>query len=101
MNAASKCNRDLIRFLTASPSPFHAIAELKRRLTEEGYETLREEDRWQLKSGGKYLLTRNDTSLIAFRIPSSEPSGFMISAAHSDAPAYKIKHHAELSTAGI
>ena len=59
----------LMSFLDQSPSGFHAIANLTRQLEEAGYTALSEAAGWQLKPGGKYYLTRNQSALIAFRVP--------------------------------
>lgn len=56
-----------LTFLKTSPSPFHAVDNVLKELTAVGYVRLRENDpRWAIKRGGKYLLTRNGSSLIAF-----------------------------------
>ena len=49
-----------------------------------------------MTEGGKYFVTRNDSSIIAFRVPSFNFIGFMISAAHSDSPAFKVKENPEI-----
>mgnify|MGYP005798056481 FL=1 len=91
----------LMAFLDGSPSCFHAVANLTRRLEEAGYTPLSEAEDWQLLPGGKYYLTRNQSALIAFRVPQSKPQGFMLSASHSDRPCFKIKENPELETAGV
>ncbi len=90
--------RDLMDFLDASKSVYHAIAYLSRLLDREGYTHLPEGDDWTLEDGGKYYITRNHATLIAFRIPHGEPKGFMISASHSDRPSFKIKENGELES---
>ena len=91
----------LMAFLDGSPSCFHAVANLTRRLEEAGYTPLSEAEDWQLLPGGKYYLTRNQSALIAFRVPQGKPQGFMLSASHSDRPCFKIKENPELETAGV
>ena len=57
----------LLSFLKASPSPFHAVDNVLRELSAVGYLRLRESDpKWTIRRGGKYVLTRNGSSLIAF-----------------------------------
>jgi aspartyl aminopeptidase len=57
----------LLTFLKSSPSPFHAVDIVLKELNAVGYMRLRENDpRWAIKRGGKYVLTRNGSSLIAF-----------------------------------
>ena len=87
----------LCDFLNASHSSFHAVAYLENLLKQEGYQKLAESETWQLKPGGKYYLTRSGTALLAFRIPTENPVGFLLSASHSDHPCFKLKENPELS----
>lgn len=89
-------NKELISFLDRSPTAFHAVANIKARLEAEGYTELVEPAKWELSEGGKYFVTRNDSSIIAFRVPRFNFAGFMISAAHSDSPAFKVKENPEI-----
>ncbi|MBQ8237595.1 MAG: M18 family aminopeptidase [Oscillospiraceae bacterium] len=84
-------------FLDASPSGYHATANLEKMLLKEGYEKLSEHDDWTLVPGGKYFMIRGGTTLIAFRIPRGDPKGFLMSACHTDRPTFKIKENCELS----
>ena len=88
-------------FLDASVSGFHAVDYLKNTLQEAGYTLLTEAGNWELVPGGKYMLTRNGTSLMAFRIPQAAPKGFMMTASHSDRPGFKVKENPELKNAYI
>ena len=92
--------RRLLDFLDASPSCYHAVDNLTRRLEAEGYERLREAEPWTLRTGGKYYVVRGDSSLAAFRVPGGVPAGFMLAAAHSDSPTYKVREEAEVLSAG-
>ena len=89
--------KDLLQFLNASPSRFHAVENLKNLLEEEGYQLLSEGRAWDLTAGGKYLVIRGGSALIAFRMPERPVRGFMISASHSDSPSFHIKENAELA----
>ena len=89
--------RNLVTFLDQAHSVFHAVAALKAQLLEVGYQCLSEGDRWELMPGGKYLLTRGGSALIAFRVPEGEPKGFLMSASHSDRPSFKVKENPELT----
>lgn len=93
-------NTKLFDFLAASPSSFHAIETIARRLEAEGYISLPESASWSLIPGGKYYVTRNQSSVIAFAVPASDPVGFMMCASHSDSPTFKIKEHPEAECAG-
>ena len=85
----------LFDFLAASPSCYHAVRAISDRLIADGYTQLREQDAWTLVPGGKYFTTRNGSSLIAFRVPEGAPAGFLMAAAHTDSPTFKIKHNPE------
>ena len=88
---------DLLSFLAASPSRFHAVANFGSALEERGYVRLSEGRAWDIVPGGKYYVTRNGSSLLAFRVPRGDFTGFMISASHSDSPTFRVKENAELS----
>ena len=89
--------RSLMGFLDASPSVFHAVANLENTLKDAGYTCLPESADWALVPGGKYYTTRGGAAVIAFRIPENTPEGFMLSAAHADRPCFKIKENCELT----
>ena len=88
---------ELRKFLDASPSRFHAVDYLKGKLEAEGYQALSEGHTWDLAAGGKYLVTRGGSALMAFRLPERPARGFMISASHSDSPTFRVKENAELA----
>ena len=90
----------MLDFIAASPSCYHVIANTAAELTAAGYAPLSERERWTLKPGGRYFVTRNSSSLIAFRVPETLTGGFMMAAAHSDSPTFKLKEHAELRSNG-
>ena len=94
-------NEKLLAFLAASPTAFHACRNLAGRLEGEGYRELLEQEEWQLQPGGKYFVRRNGSALIAFRIPTGGVRGFLMMAAHSDSPSFKIKEHGAVPTAGM
>ena len=90
-------NRELLTFLDASPNSFYAIKNMAELLATQGYRRLYEGDAWTLEAGRDYFVPRNDSSLIAFRIPKRDYAGFQIMASHSDSPTFKIKTNAEIS----
>ena len=90
---------ELMQFLDASHSVYHAAAYLEDLLKQQGYTCLPEGESWNLVPGGKYYLTRGDSAVIAFRIPESAPKGFLMSASHCDRPTFKIKENGELKGA--
>ena len=85
--------RDLLDFIDRSPTPFHAVNEMKFLLIQQGFSELKESKSWNLLNNGKYFVTRNDSSLIAFIVgkKTQDASGFKIVGAHTDSPNLKIK----------
>ena len=83
-------NKELFEFIKNSPSAFHTVDTVKNELIKAGYTELFEKNLWNISDGGKYFVTRNGTSIIAFYYKTSA-NGFMISAAHSDSPAFRLK----------
>ncbi|MBQ7847331.1 MAG: M18 family aminopeptidase [Clostridia bacterium] len=88
-------SKELLEFIDRSPSSFHAIKTLSEMLEEQGFTRLYEGDKWSLEEGKGYYVTRNGSSVIAFRYK-AQFEGFAISASHSDYPCFKIKDKAEL-----
>jgi aspartyl aminopeptidase len=58
--------QDLLDFIDASPSPWHAVATCEARLQAAGFCRLEEADRWLLAAGGRYYVVRGGASIIAF-----------------------------------
>ena len=92
--------RELLAFINESPSCYHAAASAARRLEAADYRRLREEESWRMEPGGRYYVTRGGASLIAFRVPRGEFPGFLLAAAHTDSPAFKVREAAEVPSAG-
>ena len=92
--------RRLLAFLDASPSCYHAAANVAEALLQAGYTRLYEGEPWQLTEGGRYFVLRGGASVIAFRVPRRDFRGFMIAAGHSDSPTFKVRETAEVPTAG-
>ena len=84
----------LFAFLNESPSPYHAVAAAARRLEAAGFAPLAEHEAWTLEPGKGYYVTRNQSSLIAFRLPGGPLTGWRITAAHGDAPTFYLKNTA-------
>lgn len=85
----------LFSLIDGSPSCYHATAQLAKMLDGAGYTRLLEQEAWQIAPDGKYYVVRNGSSLLAFRVPKQTPKGFLISAAHSDTPTFKLKQNPE------
>ena len=81
----------LMDFINASPTAFHAVANLRGMLAAAGYQPLNECAPWVLAPGGKYCVTRNQSSIIAFRVPEHGVHHFQVVASHSDSPCFKLK----------
>lgn len=96
---ASSAKR-LLNFIKESPSKFHAVANIARRLENEGFTELKECEVWNIESGGKYYVTRNQSSVVALKIGDGDALGFNIIASHSDSPSFRIKPNAEMETLG-
>lgn len=94
---ADDISRDLIHFIAKSPSPFHAVRGIKAALLYAGFTEIREEDPWQIEKGGKYVVTRNGSALMAFTVPEEGAEAFHITASHCDSPAFKIKENPEIA----
>ena len=92
--------QELFDFIQQSPSCFHVIENVKKQLTEQGFEELCENKNWQIKEGGKYFVTRNLSSVIAFKVPTKDFKSVHIVASHSDSPTFKIKDHPEQMVKG-
>ncbi|KAI9737143.1 MAG: hypothetical protein M1834_000736 [Cirrosporium novae-zelandiae] len=95
MALSAEAAHDFISFVNASPTPFHAVNSAKERLVKAGFKEIKERDSWSSTCGpgGKYYLTRNGSSIVAFAIGKKWKSGNPISmiGAHTDSPTLRIK----------
>ena len=87
----------LCAFLNNAHSFYHVAAELSGWLDEAGYIRLDESAVWELAPGGKYYTSRGSSSIVAFRIPNTQPQGYMMSATHLDFPTFRLKENGELT----
>jgi aspartyl aminopeptidase len=97
INAGQRAQaQDLLDFIDASPSPWHAVATAEQRLLAAGFIRLEESARWQIEPGGRYFVVRGGSSLIAFAPgqQSLAEAGFRIVGAHTDSPGLRLKPHA-------
>ncbi len=95
--------QDLLDFIDASPSPWHAVQMTEMCLLAEGYTQLQESERWQLEAGGRYFVIRGGSSIIAFVMGQSivAETGFRIVGAHTDSPGLRLKPNAAHSCEGV
>jgi len=100
MNDFKQTTIDLCSFISRSPSCFHVIQNVKGHLEDSDFQELKEDTRWELSAGQAYYVTRNDSSLIAFRMPKDNAYNYQIIASHCDSPSFKIKENPEMEKAG-
>lgn len=93
---SDQINRQLFNFIEKSPCSYHAVEQIKRELTENGFLELKEQEAWKIEAGGKYFTDRNGSSLAAFCVPGKGFKGFHIIASHTDSPSFKIKENVEI-----
>ncbi|KUJ67813.1 aminopeptidase [Streptomyces albus subsp. albus] len=82
---------DLLTFLAASPSPYHAVANAAARLEKAGFQQVEETDSWDGGAGGRYVL-RNG-AIIAWYVPegAAPSTPYRIVGAHTDSPNLRVK----------
>ncbi|MDG9928464.1 MULTISPECIES: M18 family aminopeptidase [unclassified Pseudomonas] len=99
----AELNQGLIDFLKASPTPFHATRSLAQRLHSAGFRPLDEREPWLTEPGRRYYVTRNDSSIIAFRLGNRPPleGGLRLVGAHTDSPCLRVKPQPELQRQGF
>jgi aspartyl aminopeptidase len=93
---------DLLRFIDRSPTPYHAVAEVTRRLAAAGFQSLAEGDLWQLAPGDARYVVRGGGSLLAFVVGERPPAeaGFHWIGAHTDSPNLRVKPAPDLVREG-
>lgn len=86
-------SKELLEFISKSPTSFHAVATIKEMLENDGYIELTRANKWAVQPSGRYFTTMNNSALIAFVIGQDilHDYSFNISASHCDAPCYKVK----------
>ena len=101
MDSARETALDLIRFIDASPSPYHAAAEALRRLTGAGFTELPPADAWP-SGPGRYVVV-DGGSLFAWIVPEGAAPGsrFRLLGAHTDSPTLRVKPRPDTGRAGI
>ncbi|MFQ3227155.1 MAG: aspartyl aminopeptidase [Porticoccaceae bacterium] len=95
-------NADLMAFLDASPTPFHAVLSMKKMLGNAGFSELSEAGEWMLKAGDKHFVTRNGSSIIAFVVGRDDlgNNGIRLVGAHTDSPCLMVKPQPDISKQG-
>ncbi len=95
--------QDLLNFIDASPSPWHAVHTVEQRLLSQGFTQLNETQAWQLKVGNSYYVVRGGASIIAFTLGSQAltETGFRLVGAHTDSPSLRLKPNAAYCDDGL
>lgn len=88
-----KYTNEFLKFVNASPSPYHAVQNTVRTLVDAGYVELSERSQWNLQAGGRYYVTRNGSSVVAFAVGGKwKPgNGLAVIGAHTDSPCFRVK----------
>ena len=86
----------LLEFIRKSPNCFSCSGYNEKNTGRQWLQELSEKELWSLTPGGNYMVTRNNSALIAFSIPET-PYSFHIMASHSDSPTFKIKENPEIT----
>ena len=84
--------KGLLEFIRKSPTAFHAVATAAEQLEQAGFHCLHEGENWNLSAGGKYYLTRNQSTILAFTLPAGDAKQLLLSASHTDSPMFKLKN---------
>ncbi|MEE1930154.1 M18 family aminopeptidase [Streptomyces sp. TRM 70351] len=82
---------DLLAFLAASPTPYHAVANVAQRLEKAGFREVAETDAWDGAAGGRYVLRGG--AVIAWYVPegATPVTPFRVVGAHTDSPNLRVK----------
>ncbi len=110
-------NEGLLGFLDASPTPFHATQNMAGMFANAGFIELHEVQKWDLKEGQNYFVTRNDSSIIAFTFPhaknslyhkgtsslslTSHSKSYTMIGTHTDSPNLKLKPNPIVKNDGV
>ena len=79
------------QFLQTSYTAYHTVANCKEILLQKGFEQLYVGSKWNLQKGGKYFVTKNDSTIVAFVVGNLSSYAFNIAESHTDSPCLKAK----------
>ncbi|GKY94490.1 hypothetical protein MPSEU_000414900 [Mayamaea pseudoterrestris] len=96
--------RKAMKFIDASPDPFHAVQTSIQLLKQAGFVQLKGPYKNLIKAGGKYYFTKNKSTLVAFCIGNqysadTAAAGFKIIGAHTDSPNLRVKPRSKRKSA--
>ncbi|MEU8873889.1 M18 family aminopeptidase [Streptomyces javensis] len=82
---------DLMSFLRASPSPYHAVASAAERLEKAGFRRIEETAPWDGTAGGRFVLRGG--AIVAWYVPEGAEAAtpYRIVGAHTDSPNLRVK----------
>jgi len=93
--------KGLMSFISQSPTPFHAVASMVSELNIAGYQKLDGAKDWNVEPGGRYYITKNDSTIVAFQLPKKDAMQRMhMVGAHTDSPCLKVKPNPEIQSKG-
>ncbi|KAI5954118.1 hypothetical protein CANMA_004957 [Candida margitis] len=97
--------QNFVDFVNDSPTPYHAVNSVKESLKNAGFEELVERNNWRgrIEKNGKYYVTRNGSSIIAFTVGGKykNGNGIAIVGAHTDSPCLRIKPISKRTSEGF
>ncbi len=95
--------QQLLSFLDRSPCNLHAVEALGELFADAGFSVLQEDEPFSLQPGGRYVLQRHGTALLAMVVGNEAPSkaGFRIVGAHTDSPGFRVKPYPETTSQGL
>mmetsp|Transcript_10406 Transcript_10406/g.11855 ORF Transcript_10406/g.11855 Transcript_10406/m.11855 type:complete len:476 (+) Transcript_10406:80-1507(+) len=94
VESGARIAREFVEFVNKSVTPFHAVANVSEMLKAAGYVHISEHVAWTgLAKGGRYFVTRNGSSVVAFAIGGRhEPcKGYKVVGGHTDSPNFQLK----------
>jgi aspartyl aminopeptidase len=99
---AGSTAQDLLAYIDASPTPYHAVRETARRLSQQGYRALDEGEPWTPRAGDRVFVTRGGTSIAAFHLGTQpvDRAGFRLVGSHTDSPNLRLKPNAAVARNG-
>ena len=67
----NQTTKDFLQFVRRAPTAFQAVDEIASLLKKDGFQKISLQQKCQTKicGGGKYFMTCNQSSLIAFSVP--------------------------------
>ncbi|MEG0176267.1 M18 family aminopeptidase [Anaerorhabdus sp.] len=94
--------QEMLTFIQSSPTCYQAVDTIKKELEKEGFIELNENESYHIEKGKKYFVTRNYSSILAFKVGQRlNDLNYQIVASHSDAPSFKLKPKNKKNNSGF